>query len=92
MPFTKDHGRQVGRPLLDAVAQMLVQETPANPINSVPHFHCPTIAPASSEDLLIAWYAYPEDETQSGILVFTRKRPGTRRLDRSRRVLVGDGA
>lgn len=72
---------------MDTVAPMLVKETLANPSDTVAHCHCSTITLTPSGDLLVAWYAYPEDETRGGILVVARKRPGSHRFERSRRIL-----
>lgn len=67
---------------------MFTKETLANPTDSVAHCHCPTIALAPGGDLLVAWYAYPQEETRGGMLVFSRKRAGSSRFEPPRRILL----
>ena len=66
---------------------MFTKQILGNPDLSVPHCHCPTITLAPSGDLLVAWYAYVEDETRDGILIFARKPVGKGGFDPPRRIL-----
>ena len=60
----------------------------SNPDPSVSHCHCPSIAIAPSGDILVAWYAYPEQETRDGTLILARKRPNASRFDPTTRILT----
>lgn len=66
---------------------MLIKEILANPDSSVPYCHCPSIVLTPSGDLLVAWYAYPSQETRNGTLVLARRRAGEKRFERPRRIL-----
>lgn len=67
---------------------MFTKEILANPDAAVPHCHCPTITQTVSGDLLVAWYAYPEEETRGGTLILARKQAGKNRFDRPGRILA----
>lgn len=58
----------------------------ANPGSDLPHCHSATVA-VRGGDVFVAWYAYPQEETQGAKLVFTRKRAGQDRFEKPRFVL-----
>ena len=60
----------------------------ANPDAAYPHCHCATIVQLSCGDLLVAWYAYPQEETRGGVLMLARKRSNGATFDRPRRILA----
>ncbi len=66
---------------------MFKKEILPNPDPDRPRCHCPTIAESPDGDLVIAWYAYPEDETKGGTLMMTRRRTGSDRFDQPKRIL-----
>lgn len=66
---------------------MFAKETLPNPDPERPRCHCPTIAQSPDGDVIVAWYAYPEQETQSATLMLTRRRAGGSRFDRPRRIM-----
>lgn len=67
---------------------MFSKEVLANPDAAYPHCHCATIVRLSCGDLLVAWYAYPQEETRGGVLILARKRANGARFDRPRRILA----
>lgn len=74
--------------LSEVNAQMLAKEMLANPDPNVAHCHGATITLTPAGDLLVAWYAYPEDETREATLAFTRKPAGSSRFERPVRILA----
>lgn len=66
---------------------MFFRETLANPSSAVPHCHCPSLAFTPAGDLLVAWYAYPAEETRDAVLILARRRPGRSHFDNPKRIL-----
>lgn len=66
---------------------MFQKEILPNPDPDRPRCHCATIAQSPGGDLIVAWYAYPEEETRGGTLMLTRRRAGGTRFDQPRRIL-----
>lgn len=58
------------------------------PDSCAQHCHCPTITRSPRGDLLVAWYAYPEEETRNGRLVLIRKPAGQAGFEPARLVLA----
>lgn len=67
---------------------MFTKEILSNPDVSVPHCHCPSIACNPNGDIFVVWYAYPEEETRDGILIFSHKPAGSSKFIRIRRILT----
>lgn len=67
---------------------MFVKEVLSNPDPSIPYCHCPTIVRMNGGELVVAWYAYPSDETRDGQLIVARKPPGASKFQGARRMLV----
>lgn len=67
---------------------MFEQDILGGALPEYPRCHCPTIALTEGGDVLIAWYAYAEKETQGAILVYTLRRAGKDRFERPRRILA----
>jgi predicted neuraminidase len=67
---------------------MFIQDILANPDSALGHCHCPSLAIAPSGDLLVCWYAYPEEETRGGVLFLARRRVGAQGFDPPRRILA----
>ncbi|MCH8964540.1 MAG: exo-alpha-sialidase, partial [Planctomycetes bacterium] len=59
-----------------------------NPDPGIPHCHAPSICQAASGSLLMVWYAYPNIETEEGILVLVRKPAGSSEWSATRRILT----
>lgn len=59
----------------------------SNPDRAVPHCHAPSICQLSSGTILVAWYAYPNIETESGTLILIRKGPESSTWEPARRIL-----
>ncbi len=57
-----------------------------NPDNRIAHCHAPSIWRLSSGTLLVAWYAYPQIETEEGTLVLVRKTAGSAQWESARRI------
>ena len=74
-----------GRPA-DTGKSMLSKEILAHPNPSVTYCHGPSIVQAPSGHLLVARYAYPNEETRNGRLALARRRAGAKRFERPRRI------
>lgn len=66
---------------------MIERQILSNPDRCGLFCHCASLTPTPQGDLLLAWYAYPAKETQSGVLVLARKPSGRARFDLPRRIL-----
>lgn len=54
---------------------------------AVAHCHCPSIALAPDGDVVVAWYAYPQEETRDGTMMFARRRAANGSFDPPTRIL-----
>ncbi len=66
---------------------MLTSNRLHNPVNTGAYCHCPTILETQSNDLLITWYAYPENEYAEASIVTARQTASNSNWDLSK-VLV----
>lgn len=67
---------------------MFQKEILANPDAAFGHCHCATIAIGADGDLVVAWYAYPREETRGAVLFLARRRSGGARFEKPRRILA----
>ena len=52
---------------------MFSKQILANPDLSIRYCHCPTITFTAGGDFLVAWYAYPDEETRHAVLMIAHK-------------------
>ena len=57
-----------------------------NPGGEARHCHCPTILQTQSGDLLVTWYAYPEQEHEGATLAIARRRNGQTHWEKSQTI------
>ena len=66
---------------------MFLRGVLANPSLELGHAHRASIAVSPEQDIVVAWYAYPAEETRGAVLVVTQKRAGSNRFEPPRRIL-----